>query len=77
MEIDQTSVQTLEHLFVLRDPLKIQQIWLKLVRVEMPENGTSMKVTHVCMKTYFVKNRSGEVISLTVSALYVNSVNQD
>ena len=26
----------------------------KVVRVE---NGTSMKATHVCMKTYFLKNR--------------------
>ncbi len=49
----------------------------ELVRVEMAENGTSMKATHVCMKTYFLKNRSGEVVSLTVPALYVKSVNQD
>ena len=34
----------------------------KLVRVEIAENGTSMKATHVCMKTYFLKNRSGEVV---------------
>ena len=47
----------------------------KVVRVA--ENGTSMKATHVCMKTYFLKNRSREVISLTVPALYVKSVNQD
>jgi hypothetical protein len=49
----------------------------KSVRVEMAENGTSMKATHVCMKTYFLKNRSGEVVSLTVPALCVKSVNQD
>ena len=29
MKINRTSVQTLEHLFVLRVPLKIQQMWLK------------------------------------------------
>ena len=49
----------------------------KLVRVEMAENGTSMKATHVRMKTYFLKNRLGEVVSLTVQALYAKSVNQD
>ncbi len=49
----------------------------KLVCVEMAENGTSMKATHVCMETYFLKHRSGEVVSLTVPALYVKSVNQD
>ncbi len=43
----------------------------------MAENGTSMKATHVCMKIYFLKNKSGEVVSLTVPALYVKSVNQD
>ena len=36
-----------------------------------------MRATHVCMKTYFLKDRSGEVISLTMPALYVKSVNQD
>ena len=29
----------------------------KLVRVEMVENGASMKAAHNCMKTYFLKNR--------------------
>ena len=48
-----------------------------LVRVEMAENGTWMKATHVCMNTNFLKNRSGEEVSLTVHALYMKSVNQD
>ncbi len=43
----------------------------------MAENGTSMKATHVFMKTFLLTNRSGEVVSLTAQALYVNSVNQD
>ncbi len=33
--------------------------------------------THVCMKTYFLKNRSGEMVSLTVPALCVKCVYQD
>jgi hypothetical protein len=41
----------------------------KLVSVEMAENERSMK--------YFLKNRSGEVILLTVPGLHVKSVNQD
>ena len=49
----------------------------KLVRVEMAENGRSMKGTPECKKTYFLKNRSGEVVSLTVPELYVKSVNLD
>ena len=46
----------------------------KLVRVEMAENRTSMKATHACMETYFLKNRSRAVVSLTVPALCVKSV---
>jgi len=77
MKINQTSVQTLEHLFVMGSLENTKDVVEKLVRVEMAENGTSMKATQVCMKTYFLKNRSGEVVSLTVPALYVKSVNQD
>ncbi len=36
-----------------------------------------MKATHVCMKTYFLQTREGEVVSLTVPANYVTSANQD
>ncbi len=45
----------------------------------MAENGTSMKATHVCMRTCFLMIRMtvGEVVSLTVPALYVKAVNQD
>ena len=31
----------------------------KSVIVDMAESGTSMSATHTCMKTYFVKNRTG------------------
>ena len=49
----------------------------KSVIVDMAENGTEMRSTHSCMKTYFIKNRSGETISITTLALYVKSVIQD
>ena len=49
----------------------------KSVIVDMAESGTEMRSTHSCMKTYFIKNRSGETISITTLALYVKSVNQD
>ena len=49
----------------------------KSVIVDMAESGKEMRSTHSCMKTYFIKNRSGETISITTPALYVKSVNQD
>ena len=49
----------------------------KDVIVDMAESGTSMKATHTCMKTYFIKNRTGEVVTITTPALYVRNVHQD
>ena len=49
----------------------------KHVIVDMAESGTSMKATHTCMKTYFIKNRTGEVVSITTPALYVKNIYQD
>jgi hypothetical protein len=36
-----------------------------------------MYTSHSCMKTHFVKNRTGQTISITTPALYVKTVNQD
>ena len=49
----------------------------KDVMVDMAESGTSMKATQTCMKTFCVKNRTGEVVTITKPALYVRNVHQD
>ena len=49
----------------------------KNVVIEMAEDGAAMNATHTCMKTYFMKNRSGETVSITTPALYAKSVHQD
>ena len=49
----------------------------KTVVIEMAENGAEMRSTHTCMKTYFMKNRSGETVSITTPALYAKSIHQD
>ena len=41
----------------------------KSIIVDMAESGTSMNATHTCMKTNFVKNRTGEVVTITTPAL--------
>ncbi len=43
----------------------------------MAENGAAMRSTHTCMKTYFMKNGSGETVSITTPALYAKSEHQD
>jgi hypothetical protein len=49
----------------------------KTVIVDMAESGANMTATHTCMKTYFIKNRRGEVESITTPALYLKNIHQD
>jgi hypothetical protein len=49
----------------------------KTVVIEMAENGAEMRSTRTCMKTYYMKNRSGETVSITTPALYAKSIHQD
>ncbi len=39
--------------------------------METSTEGESIMATHVCCKTYFVKNRVGDMVSITTSAIYV------
>ena len=39
----------------------------KTVIVDMAESGASMKATHTCMNTYFMKNRTGEIVTITTA----------
>ena len=45
--------------------------------VDMAESGARMKATHTCMKTYFLRNRTGELVTITTPALYVRNIHQD
>ncbi len=47
------------------------------VIIDMAESGSSMKATHTCMKTYFMRNRTGEVVTVTTPALYAKNIHQD
>ena len=49
----------------------------KTVIVDMEESQASMKATNICMKTYFIKNRMGEVVTVTTLALYERKIHQD
>jgi hypothetical protein len=45
--------------------------------IEMAERGAAMRSTHTCMKTHFMRNRSGETVSITTPTLYAKPVHQD
>ncbi len=49
----------------------------KTVLIDMAESGTSMKATNTCMKTYFMRNRIGEIVTVTTPALYAKNIHQD
>ncbi len=45
--------------------------------IETANEGESIMATHTCSKTYFVKNRVGDMVSITTSAIYVKGFVQD
>ncbi len=45
--------------------------------IETANGDDSIKSTHTCIKTYFVRNRMGEVVTITVLALFVKGLPQD
>ena len=49
----------------------------RTVVISTAEDGAAIRATHTCMKTYFMKNRSGETVSITTPALYAKSIHQD
>ena len=49
----------------------------KITKLEPADGVDSMKATHQCMKTYFVRNRMGEVQPITVHTLHVRGLPQD
>ena len=50
---------------------------LVLTIIETAKDGEGMTATHSCKKTYFVKNRVGDIISITTPAIYVRNLPQD
>jgi hypothetical protein len=49
----------------------------KTVEIKTAEGGVVMTTTHVCMKTYYVKSRTGETRPLTTKAFIVPSLRSD
>ncbi len=49
----------------------------KTVPNEIAESGTSMKETHTCMQTYFMRNQTKETVTETTPALDAINIHQD
>jgi hypothetical protein len=49
----------------------------KVTIIETADGDDSMKSTHTCFKTYFVQNRIGEVVTITMPALFVKGLPQN
>ncbi len=44
---------------------------------ETADGQENIKSTYICTETYFVRNRTGEVVTITVPALFVKGLPQD
>jgi hypothetical protein len=49
----------------------------KTVEIKTAEGGVVMTTTHVCMKTYYVKSRTGDIRPITTKAFIVPSLRSD
>ncbi len=49
----------------------------KVTMIEPADGDKSMKGTHSCIKTYFVRNRIGEIVTITVPSIFVKGLQQD
>ena len=45
--------------------------------IDTAKEGEGMTATHSCNKTYFVKNRVGEMVTITTPAIFVRGLPQD
>ena len=67
----------MEHRLQLQGLLNCVDVEEHKTIIETAKEGESIMATHVCRKTYFVKNRVGDMVSITTSAIYVKGFVQD
>ena len=57
--------------------LNCEDVELKITKIETAKEAESIMASHTCRKTHFVRNRLGEVVSITTLAIYVKGFPQD
>ena len=57
--------------------INCKDVMEKVTIIETANGEENMTSTHVCTKTYFVRNRMGDLVTITVTALFVKGLPQD
>jgi hypothetical protein len=57
--------------------LNCDDVEVKITKIETAKEAECSVVLHTCRKTHFVRNRLGQVVSITASAIYVKGPLQD
>ena len=60
-----------------KEPGKLYSVQTKGVRIQTAHGATIMRTTHLCHKTYFVKDRLGEIRPIIVKAYVVPGLKYD
>jgi len=53
------------------------EITERVVSIQTAQGGTVMQTTHVCLKTYYVRDRTGELRPITTKTYIVNNLKHD
>ena len=57
--------------------LNCSDVHEKTTKIVTADGKESMILTHTCLKTYFVRNRTGAVVTIVVPSLFVKRLPQD
>jgi hypothetical protein len=57
--------------------LNCTEITERAVAIDTAQDGTVMMTTHVCLKTYYVRDQTGELRPITTKTFVVNKLKHD
>ena len=57
--------------------LNCSEVTERVVPIQTAQGGTVMLTTHVCLKTYYVRYRTGEIRSITTKTYIVDGLKHD
>jgi hypothetical protein len=57
--------------------LNCSEVTERVVPIQTAQGGTVMLTTHVCLKTYFVRDRTGELRPITTKTYIVKNLKHD
>ena len=57
--------------------LNCEDVEVKITKIETAKEVVYILASHTCRKTHFVRNRLGDFVPITTSAIYVKGFPQD